>query len=181
MKAWFVSAIVFVWATTHAQKEIGDQPSWKDRIYTGGGFGFNAGQDLFGNRYFNFSVSPILGYMITPQFSGGIGISYQRISYSDFDFAYSQYALMPFLRYNIKELFLTTEYNYINLPRITRTSTGNLTESDRFYRSRFLVGAGYSQPLGARARVNAVAMYDLLYQSPSVFGSPWVFRVFVSF
>jgi hypothetical protein len=180
MKQLFLCAILFISISALGQKELVDKPSWRDRIYTGGGLGFNGGTDIYGNKYFNFSVSPIVGYMITPQFSGGLGISYQRVSYTDRDFAYSQYAVMPFLRYNFNDFFLITEYNYINLPQVG-FANNRLAEVGRFYRSRFLVGAGYSQPLGARARVNAIAMYDLLYQAPSVFGSPWVFRVFVSF
>ena len=180
MKGLFLVTLVFLSFSAFSQKELGDKPDWKERIYTGGGLGFNGGRDGFGNRYFNISVSPIVGYMITQQFSGGIGISYQRVGYPDIDFSYTQYGLLPFLRYNFDDFFLITEYNYINLPRVTY-SGGKYSEASRFYRSRMLVGAGYSKPLGARARVNAIAMYDLLYSAPSVFYSPWVFRVFVSF
>jgi hypothetical protein len=175
MKQLFLCAILFISISALGQKELVDKPSWRDRIYTGGGFGFNGG-NFGGNKYFSFSVSPIVGYMITQQFSAGVGISYQRVSFPDINFAYEQYGFMPFLRYNFNDFFLTTEYNLFNLPNPNINSS-----SDRFYRSRWLVGAGYSQPLGQRARVNAIAMYDLLYQAPSYFTSPWVFRVFVSF
>lgn len=181
-KGLLLVMLIAVHVTLWAQREVDGQSSWKDRIYTGGGLGFNGGTDVIGNKYFNISVSPIVGYMITSQLSGGVGVSYQRISYPDINFNYTQYGFMPFIRYNFSDLFVTAEYNYINLPDIDYDlATGRYTEAARIYRSRMLVGAGYSKPLGNRARVNAVALYDLLYQRPSVFLSPWVFRVFVSF
>lgn len=176
MKRLIFVVCVLISLTVSAQKEFGDKPKWTDRVYTGGGFGFNGGT-FGGNKYFSFSVSPIIGYMITQQFSAGLGVSYQRVSYPDINFAYEQYGFMPFLRYNFNDFFLITEYNLINLPQLD----ASYNTVRRLYRSRWLVGAGYSQPLGQRARVNAIAMYDLLYQSPSLFQSPWVFRVFVSF
>jgi hypothetical protein len=179
-RIWALLFLVGVAIPAISQKDVEDQANWKDRIYTGGGLGFSGGTDGLGNRYFNFSVSPIVGYMVTSQLSAGMGVSYQRIAYPDFDFNYTQYGFMPFVRYNFSDFFLTAEYNYINLPRVSYNSNG-YAESDRFFASRMLVGAGYSQPLGGRARVNAMAMYDLLYQRPSYFLSPWVFRVFVSF
>jgi hypothetical protein len=180
MRFWMLTLFASASISAFSQKEFDDRGSWRDRIYTGGGLGFSGGTDGFGNRYFNFSVSPIVGYMISSQFSAGTGVSYQRINYPDIKFSYSQYAFMPFLRYNFDNLFLTTEYNYINLPRVVYNNNG-YSESTRIFRSRWLAGVGYSKPLGGRSRVNVVAMYDLLYRRPSVFYSPWVFRVFVSF
>jgi hypothetical protein len=159
-----------------AQRDVEDGDDWKERLYFGGGGGFNGGSTN-GIRYWSISVTPIVGYMVAPEFSVGTGFSYQRTTYPDFDFNYSQYGIMPFARYNFNELFLTAEYNYINLPVINQS----LGTDSRVFRSRMLLGAGYSQPLGGRTRLNAVAMYDVLYSRPSPFLSPWVFRVFFSF
>lgn len=162
-----------------AQREIGEDTSWslKDRMYVGGGLGFDAGRDFNGFRYFYAQVSPIIGYMITPKFSTGAGLNYTYISYTDFDISTSQYGASPFLRYNVtNELFALTEYNFINVdPNI-------FTDNDqRQIFERFLVGAGYTQRLGERGAINFVALYDLSFSNTGPFGSPWVLRVFFSF
>ena len=162
-----------------AQVDVEDQASWKDRIYTGGGGGFSGGSNNLG-KFFSISVSPIVGYMITQQASAGLGISYQYTSYSDLPSpnSYSMYGVSPFVRYNFKELFLTAEYNYLSIP-INLFSTN----SDRVFRDRMLLGAGYSVPMGGsgRGRINAMALYDVLFRPGNGFSSPWVFRVFFSF
>jgi hypothetical protein len=163
-----------------AQREVDDNSKWTDRIYVGGGGGLNFGTNSIGDKYFAYSINPVVGYMITPQFSAGTGFSYQGINYSDRNFKYSQYGILPFVRYNFNDLFLTAEYNLINFPVVTYSS-GGYSEANRAYRSRFLLGAGYTQRLGDRLAVNAMAMYDVLYSRPSPFLSPWVFRVFFSF
>lgn len=169
-----LSAVFF--QTAMAQVDVDDRADWKDRVYLGGGGGFNAGTTN-GIKYWTISVSPVVGYMVTSNFSVGTGVSYQRTAYSDFNFNYTQYGIMPFARYNFDQLFLTAEYNYINLPSVAYQGS-NYSTGDRFFKSRMLFGAGYSQPLGGRGRINVAALYDVLYRRPSVFLSPWVFRVF---
>lgn len=160
-----------------AQRDVDDRADWKDRFYFGGGGGLNGGTDSYGNKFFYFSLSPVVGYMVTSQLSVGTGIVYQRTNYSDLNFSFTQYGVMPFVRYNFKDLFLTAEYNYINLPRLDR----NYKTVDRVFLDRFLIGAGYSQSLGGRTKLNVMAMYDVLFQRPSPFLTPWVFRIFFTF
>ena len=164
-----------------AQRDVDDQSDWKERIYFGGGGGLNAGTNQYGTKYFYFALTPVVGYMLTSQLSVGTGVVYQRTTFpDDKNFSYVQYGLMPFVRYNFNELFLTAEYNYINSPILARNAQGFLVQ-DRLFTDRLLFGAGYSKPVGQRMRVNAVAMYDVIYRRPSIFNSPWVFRVFFSF
>lgn len=137
----------------------------------------DAGRDFNGYRYFYAQVSPILGYMLTPKLSTGAGINYTYLNYSDLDISTSQYGGSPFVRYNVTpELFAITEYNFISVdPDI-------LNDNDkRQVFERFLLGAGYTQRLGARGAINFVALYDLRFSNTGPFGSPWVFRVFFSF
>jgi hypothetical protein len=162
-----------------AQVDVDDKADWKERIYFGGGGGFNGGTSN-GIRYWSISVTPVVGYMVTSNFSVGTAVAYQRTSFQDFDFNYSQYGVMPFVRYNFNDFFLTAEYNYINLPRVSYSGNGYST-GDRFFADRMLFGAGYSQPLGGRGRLNAMGLYDVLWQQGGGFQSPWVFRVFFSF
>ncbi len=159
-----------------AQREVDEKAGWelKDRIYFGGGFGVNGGSDAFGNRYFYVSLNPIVGYMITQEFSGGLGVQWTHYSYPDFNAKIDQYGVSPFLRYNFGQLFAYTEYNLINTPVFGGTERKNF--------DRLLVGIGYTQPIGRRGALNAMALYDLLYSNTErAFASPWVLRIFFSF
>lgn len=158
-----------------AQKDIEETADWQNRIFVGGGGGLGGGTDRFGNRYFSISVAPVIGYMITPKISAGSAVSYLSVNYSDIGVKYTQYGVMPFFRYNMNELFVTTELNYLNIPIL---DTGYDT-SERIYRTRLLAGAGYAVPIGARTKINVVGLYDLVYNR-QYFVSPWVFRVFFS-
>lgn len=158
-----------------SQKDF-SSASWKDRIYTGGGGSLGGGNDRFGNKYFSFAVTPVIGYMLTERLSAGTSLTYQSINYSDIGIKYTQYGVMPFLRYNLDQLFLTTEYNFLNIPVLN----AQYETTDRIYASRLLAGAGYSVPVGGRTKINMVGMYDLMYRPNRYFLSPWVFRVFFS-
>lgn len=158
-----------------AQIDVDDRAGWKDRIFTGGGGGLGGGTDRYGNKYFSFSLSPVVGYMINSKISAGSSVSYQHVNYSELGIKYYQYGIMPFLRYNLEQLFLTTEINYLNIPQLD----AGYDTVDRIFRTRWLAGAGYAVPLGSRSKLNMVGMYDLAYRR-EYFVSPWVFRVFFS-
>jgi len=173
--AWLLAFALSISSVAFAQREIDNNAGWslKDRLYVGGGFGLNGGNDSFGNRYFYVGLNPIVGYMITPQLSSGLGLQWQHYSYPDFDTKIDQYGVSPFVRYNFGQLFAYTEYNVLNTP------TFNNTERKNF--DRFLMGLGYSQPLGRRGSLNAMALYDVIYSNTErAFASPWVFRVYFS-
>ena len=143
------------------------------KIYFGGGGSFG-----FGTGYNYFSLFPIAGYRITDNFSVGTGITYDRYTFKyTYKYTLTQYGVTPFLRYNIQPVFFQTEYDLINSPI---TTINGETERSNF--SRFLVGIGYMSQIGSgRSAFNILAMYDLLYKTPSVFQSPVVLRVFVTF
>jgi len=159
-----------------AQREIQDNTGWslKDRIYLGGGLSFNGGTDGYNNRFFYFALNPIVGYMITPQLSSGMGFQWQHYEYPDINETIDQYGFSPFLRYNFGKLFTYAEYNIMN-------SQMYFNSSDRQNFSRLLLGVGYSQPLGPRGAVHAMGLYDVIYKVNGPFASPWVFRVYFSF
>jgi hypothetical protein len=165
--------LTFCHVATFAQ--FGTSRPLGDKVYVGGGGGFGAGTSAFGYRYTYYSIFPIVGYRITPQFSAGTGVNYTHYGFPDVGVRYNQFGVSPFLRYNFNQLFFQTEYDIISSPSFDNTAR-------RTY-NRLLFGLGYSQPFGGRGRgaVNAMALYDVLYKQPSVFNSPWVFRVFVSF
>jgi hypothetical protein len=177
MKKFVLVVCLFAFASlSFAQRQISDDTpkTFKERGYFGGGFGLNSGS-INGVNYFYFGVSPIIGYMITPQLSAGTGLSWNRTSYSDSrGTVLNQYGISPFVRYNFNQLFAYGEYNYISTPTLISTQTRTF--------NRMLLGLGYTQSIGGRGAINAVALYDVLYdQSEGAFASPWVFRVFFSF
>ena len=176
MRVVFALLLIFSMVSGWAQVEVEDGADWKDRVFTGGGGSLGGGTDRYGNKYFSFALTPMVGYMLTPKVSAGTSLTYQSINYSDVGVKYVQYGAMPFVRYNMDELFLTAEYNYLNIPVLN----AQYETTDRLFASRLLVGAGYSVPIGGRARLNMVGMYDLLYKPNQYFLSPWVFRVFFS-
>ncbi len=160
------------------QKDVAfeDGPSFRDRVFFGGGLGLGGGS----NSFF-VSLSPIAGYMLTPKWSVGAGINYTYVNYNNIDQSDNQYGFLMFTRYNIyRQFFLQAQYDYINYTRYFFSTGGELLDTRDSY-SRVLAGGGISQPLGARGAINLVAMYDLTHSSSSPYGSPWVFQVYFSF
>ncbi len=155
--------------------EENGKPSFFDRVYFGGGLGFSSGTTSYSGRYTYLGLYPVVGYMVTNQFSVGAAITYQHYSYPDVGQTVNQYGISPFARYNLGQVFLYSEYMILSSPSYD-------PNSPRKIYNRWLNGLGYQQPLGKRAALNAMALYDVLYNSSErVFTSPWVFRVFVSF
>jgi hypothetical protein len=113
--------------------------------------------------------------MVSPNCSVGAILTYQQTSYTDYGLNYKQYSAAPFVRYNFDKFFLMADYNFVNVP--SNPFSGN---NDRVTKTRTLLGAGYFIPAG-RSQLNVVASYDVQYTLPSVFSSPWVFRVFFTF
>ena len=160
--------------SSFGQREVeeGTNPPFKDRIYFGGGLGFSSGNNGLG-RYTYFNVNPIVGYMITPQLSSGLGFQWAHYSFQDYGTSFNQYGISPFVRYNFGQIFTYGEYNLIN--------TSSINEQLRRNYNRLLLGLGFSQPLGRRGSINAMALYDVLYKVNGPFQSPWVLRVYFSF
>jgi hypothetical protein len=153
--------------------------SFRDRIYFSMGGGLGAGTSAGGYRYSYYSLLPTIGYRVTQELLLGMNISYSRYNFPDQGFSYEQFGYAPFARYYIQQLFFQVEYDLIKTPTINY-STGTY-ETKKYY-DRLLVGVGYKAPLGNRGAINAMALYDLLYQpNNGPFLSPFVYRVFFSF
>lgn len=139
-----------------------------DRFYFGGGGGFSGG-----TNFLNLSVSPLVGYKITEEFSGGMQITYQYVKIGDFKI--SNYGGGPFMRYNIGDrLFGYTQFEYLNFGYYDLRG-----EIQRLGFESWFVGLGYIEPLGDKFAFNILALYNLLYKSGgnSPYQSPLVFRV----
>lgn len=139
-----------------------------DKIYFGGGGGFSGG-----TGYFIVNVSPQVGYKITEKYSAGVGLIYQYVRFTDLQESVSNYGYNIFNRYNFTNQF----FGYAEYERLSfQLDIDN--ESRRGFDSVF-IGAGFSNPLGGRASLNASVLYNILYGdgTDSPYQSPWVFRV----
>lgn len=156
-----------------AAKKGDNNMSLADRLYFGGGGSFGSGTDAYGYRYTYISASPLMGYRITLPFSVGAGVNYTYYRFPDVKLTLNQYGISPFARYQFGKLFAYGEYSLISAP--------SFDKSTRKIYNRLPIGLGYTIPIGDKAALNAMALYDVLYNKQnSVFYSPWVFRVFIS-
>ncbi len=151
---------------------------FKERIVTGGGLGLG-----FGSVQDFVSVSPVIGYSITKKFIAGTGITYRYTNYkiTNPSIKLNDYAVSPFLRYNIyRGFFLQTEYEYLNYEFPTSTA-----ETVRMDFTSFMAGGGLVQPIGRNLAFYVMALYNFSYQQPvpgrvSPYGSPFVIRAGVN-
>jgi len=159
-----------------AQRDVDERSTLKERLYFGGGLGFSTG-----TGYTQFSLNPLIGYMVNPRFSAGGVLNYQNYIYSFTNPSTSiqQYGISPFARYKLSpELFMYGEFNIINAPSFITSA------SERAIYTRLPVGLGYVFSSGnGRGSLNAIALYDLIYKNNTsfIFQSPWVIRVFFTY
>jgi hypothetical protein len=146
----------------------------KDRIVTGGGMGLG-----FGSVQDYISVSPSIGYMFTRKLIGGLNLSYMYTNYKYFkpSLKLHTYGIGPFARYIVyKTIFVQAEYEYLNYQFPV-----SATETTRQGFDSFMAGGGVIQPLGQRAALYFMALYNFSYQQAkpgtfSPYNSPWVIR-----
>lgn len=159
-------------------EEMSEKPTLRDRIFTGGGMGLSFGS------YSNFvSVSPLIGYRITPKLAAGLGFQYRYTKYKQVrpEFSTNDYGASIFTRYNFYgPLFLHAEYEYLNYQMIN-----SLGEKARKDYNSVMVGGGFFQPLGRKAGFFLMALYNLSYTDPapgefSPYDSPLVLRAGVT-
>lgn len=157
------------------EEQMADKPSLKDRMFFGGGFGLS-----FSSNYDFFSVSPIIGYRLTPKVATGISITYRytKYKYVTPSISTNDYGVSPFIRYQFYgPLFLHAEYEYLNYEYITYTG-----ESVRKNFTSFMAGGGFFQPVGRRAGIYISALYNFSYRNPTSpndyypYSSPLVLR-----
>jgi hypothetical protein len=143
--------------------------------FVGGGIGVGFGDVSY------IDVSPFVGYQVNDKLSVGAGVLWQHRR----DDRYSKtlttdnYGANLFARYTVYgPLFLQGEYEYLDY-EFYRT---DLT-TDRKTANSFFAGGGIAQPIGAKASLFFLAMYNLTYSSyddPKPYDSPWVLRAGVS-
>lgn len=157
------------------EEEMSETPTLRDRIFTGGGVGIN-----FSSYSDYVSVSPLIGYRITPKLAGGLQVQYMYTKYKQVkpSITTNNYGVAPFLRFNLYgPLFLHAEYEYLSYEypfENRRKSIGS-----------FLAGGGYFQPLGRSAGFYISALYNFSYKDTqpgefSPYNSPLILRAGVT-
>ncbi len=142
-----------------------------DKIYVGGGLGFNLGTDVL-----SYSLSPYAGYKVTDALSAGLRVTYQYTKFNQSDITINAYGLGPFARYKFAgPLFAHAEYEFLTF-KVDIPGSGAEANSQSF--NSLLVGGGLSQPLGRAAAFNVLFLYNLLYEdgTNSPYNSPVVIR-----
>ena len=156
-----------------------EKPDFKDRIFTGGGFGKG-----FSSQYDYISVSPIIGYKLSPRLASGVSLIYRYTNYKYVtpNISANDFGISPFLRFQVYgPLFLHAEYEYLNNEYVTY---GGQSVRQNF--SSFMAGGGFFQPIGRRAGFFAVALYNFSYRNPTSpndyypYSSPLVIRAGVT-
>lgn len=178
MKPWpLILVFVLVSTVLFGQREL-DDDSWsiKNRGFLGFGLtGLSLGTSPFYGKYFTVGVSGQVGYMITENLSSGVGVDFEYTSYSDQKLKLYSTGTAPFLRYNIKQFFIQTEYAFYTIK-----AKGPL-EEEKANAERCFIGLGYSPETGGRGRFNLLVSYDVLYTNTGLFPSPLSIRAFYTF
>ena len=175
MKARLLFSLIlisFIGFKSFGQTDFQQNSSFLDRVYTGGGMGFS-----FGSFASSVSISPIVGYMITERLSAGVGLTYQYNNFKTIDVSTSNYGFSLFGRYNLtQQLFLYTEYEYLNFEFIDVT---NIDNSERQGFSSYFGGLGYAIPIGRNAAFVVTGLYNFAWNANdnnTPYDSPWLFR-----
>lgn len=158
-------------------EQMAEKPSLKDRMFFGGGFGMN-----FSSNYDFFSISPIIGYKLSPRVASGISVIYRytKHKYVNPSVSTNDYGVSPFLRYQFYgPLFLHAEYEYLNNEYVVNYAGETLRKNF----TSFMAGGGFFQPAGRHAGFYASILYNFSYRSPNSpydyypYSSPLVVRV----
>lgn len=157
------------------EEEDDAKPSIKDRLFVGGGVNGLS----FSSYYDYISLAVLGGYKITPKLATGVQVQYRYTKYKQYTpkFTANDYGVSPFLRFNFYgPLFLHAEYEYLNYQFVDYQG-----ESTRSGFNSFMAGGGFFQPMGRRAGLYLLALYNFSYKpgdqyTYSPYNSPWVIR-----
>jgi hypothetical protein len=176
----------------NSNKKKKNEETFVQKLIFGGGIGL-----AFGD-YTNISVTPVIGYRITDNFSAGIGFGYQYVKiknffevedpnspgfYDYYDLKANLFSASIWARYIVwRNLFAHAELeqNYMSFksPGYDPNGSGNIIETtDKYQAPCLLLGGGYRQPMGDRASVNFTLLYDVLQDTYSPYGNQPFIRI----
>jgi len=140
----------------------------------GGSFGLQFGTVTF------LGISPLLNYHFTSDFMIGVGPIYQYYRYNDFGYDYSssiygaRIAAVYYLPERLHNIFITAEYDAINVPYIDPFTFANSRTSIGIP----LVGVGYRQPIGEKSYFMISGLWDLSNNPSSPYTNPIILTGF---
>lgn len=133
-------------------------PPFKDRLYTGGNFGFNISNGLV-----YVEIAPMLGYKVTEEFSAGISAKYMywgAVNNSVNFQSYKYYGGGIFGRYKITESILATaEYELLNVEDLNPNSG---SYGERTFSNVLLLGGGYRNEIANNVHLQLFLLYDVI-------------------
>lgn len=170
----------------HTQQKKGFDAS---RIIFGGGLGFG-----FGNVT-NISVSPIVGYRISDNFSAGVGLGYQyfrikdkftlqdqNLGYIKKPYTATMYSPSIWGRYVIwRNIFAHLEYEHNFMSETVYDPYVIYTGPEKAIKNRInvpslLLGGGIRQPISERVSIIFQGLYDVLQDKNSPYLGTISFR-----
>jgi hypothetical protein len=175
-----------------------DKPKRKlsERIVFGGNFGLSFGSITY------VELSPKIGYKVKPRFVAGIGLKYiyynedtdYNIGGTWYNYSYEskvfggsifgQYTLLKDLHESIGiqigDIVLYTEIEELNVNAYKIDPLGFYSDDGRTWITSTLVGGGIYQPIGPRAGVHLLILYNLTDEIFSPYDNP-VIRIGFNF
>lgn len=165
-----------------------------DRFIYGGWGVFGIGGGIT-----NVGVTPIFGYRITEGFSAGIGFGYQYLRIKNYNTVIIDpntaveeyrpltahiYSPSVWARHIIwNNIFAHAEYEHNIFSQTTFTNDFTqygvlpiIKEKSTINAQRLFLGGGIRQPIGDRASITFMLLYDVLHTSNSIYTSPLAIR-----
>lgn len=145
----------------------------KERLFFGGDLGLS-----FGNQLTYIRVAPLVGYQVSPDFSFGLGPSYQYWEDRRFIPKLESTILgaSTFARYFLlDQIFLQSEFEVLNLEELD-FNPGDDIRRDRVTIPVLFVGGGYAQRVG-RSGFFVSVLYDVIGDLNSPYPNDLVIRI----
>ena len=167
----FISGVTLFAQTNNPDTTTSSQPkevkqTQPSKWYYGGTVGFN-----FWGDYFYLSVSPIVGYNVSPKFSVGGKVQYAYINDSRYDpleLTSHNYGVGIFARYRpIYQIYLHAEFDYASYEDHYKDRITNEVVSKRNWVPFLLLGGGYVQRVGPNASVYVEVLFDVIQDDNS--------------
>lgn len=151
--------------------------TFRERLFFGGDFWLSLGNSTYIN------ISPVIGYRLTDRFSTGLGpvFLYENYKYYKYETTtyggkgFISYSLIPslkdFIPINLGDLILYAENEVLSEELFIVSSTGYLEKTGkRETIDVFLAGGGIRQPIGPKASINFLILWDFTqhYQNPII-------------
>lgn len=181
------------------QKNVKDEQLVEPSRFIYGGWGLFG----MGNGVINVGITPIIGYRITDEFSAGIGLGYQYFRIKDYNSVITDvntgaeefrplnahvYSPSVWGRYLIwSNIFAQVEYEHNIFTQryyendFTQFPPPVIKVNRSINVPSLLVGGGLRQPLGDRASLIIMALYDVLQDKNSPYYNTIALRFGVNF